>query len=58
MEVKRLNIRTHKYIFRNYGDGWDVYYHDNDELELLEEGCSTFNQAYSIAAEHAYKEDK
>lgn len=54
MEIKRIKINCKRYILRNYGDGWDVYYHGNsDTLELLEEGCSSFESAYKIAAEHS-----
>lgn len=57
MEIKRLTINQRRYVFRNYGDGWDAYYYNGHKLELLEEGCSTFKDAYTIAAEHATKED-
>lgn len=57
MEIKRLTIGCKRYVFRNYGDGWDVYYAGGARLELLEEGCCTFKYAYNIAAEHSTKED-
>lgn len=56
MEIKRLTINKRRYVFRNYGDGWDVYYYNGYKLELLEEGCASFKAAYDIAAEHATKE--
>lgn len=56
MEIKRLTINRHQYVFRNYGDGWDAYYYNGHKLEILEEGCSSFKAAYDIAAEHATKE--
>ena len=55
MEVKRFTIGRKPYVFRNYGDGWDVYYAGRARLELLEEGCSSFKDAYDIAAEHSTK---
>lgn len=56
MEIKRLTINCKQYVFRNYGDGWDVYYYNGERLELLEEGCSSFKNAYTIAAEHSTEE--
>lgn len=53
MDIKRATILGRLYIFRNYGDGWDVYYHNGRKNELLEEGCASWEAAYKIATEHA-----
>lgn len=57
MELYRHRYNGKLYIFRNYGDGWDVYYVSNTHV-LLEEGCSTMDEAIAIAKEHAFKEAK
>lgn len=56
MQIKRLTINNNLYLFRNYGDGWDVAYYNGRKLELLEEGCASWEYAYGIAAEHAEQE--
>lgn len=55
MELYKRRFNGKLYIFRNYGDGWDVVY-AGSTLVLLEEGCSTMDEAIAIAKEHAYKE--
>ena len=55
MEIKRATILGRLYVFRNYGDGWDVYYYNGRKNELLEEGCASWEAAYKIAAEHSEK---
>jgi hypothetical protein len=51
-------INNQTFVFRNCGDGWDVYhaYGDVDDFHLnkLEEGCATFEEAIKIAEEYAY----
>lgn len=54
MQVKTTIINMRKYLFRNYGDGWDVYYVNGTKPQMLEEGCYSFEDAYNIAAEDAY----
>ena len=56
MEFKRLCLNGHNYTLSNYGDGWDVYYRYGNKVECLEEGCSTYQEAYNIAVEHSTKE--
>lgn len=56
MQIKHVKINCKRYILRNYGDGWDVYYAGGESLELLEEGCSSFEDAYKIAREHSEEE--
>ena len=57
MQIKHVKINCKRYVIRNYGDGWDVHYVGGSEgIELLEEGCSRYEEAYKIAEEHSRKE--
>ena len=57
-KIIRRVINNQTFVFRNYGEGWDVYneYDDIDgfHLNLLEEGCATREEALKIAEEYAY----
>lgn len=55
MRILKHRYNGKLYVFRNYGDGWDVYYVSSTHV-LLEEGCSTMDEAIAIAKEHAFKE--
>lgn len=53
MHLTKRHYNRRWYLFRSYGDGWDVFWFDKS-LIVVEEGCSTLQEAINCAKNHAY----